>query len=64
MDTQFVGVGFRDGLDLVGFLVRGVLVGRGVKVGILVGLYEGTTDGRGVGTNVGGDGAVGNGVVG
>jgi hypothetical protein len=48
----------------VGSAVRGVLVGRGVKVGILVGLYEGITDGYGVGTNVGGDGAVGNGVVG
>ena len=39
----------------MGFLVRGVLVGRGVKVGILVGLYVGTTDGAPVGVYDGPD---------
>ena len=57
LDTQSVGVGFRDGLDLVGFAVRGVLEGRGVKVGILVGLYEGITDGSPVGVYDGPDGS-------
>ena len=46
-------------LGLVGLLLRGVLVGTGVRVGTLDGLG---VSGFRVGSNVGADGAVGNGV--